>query len=198
MKTNYYEATSLRPSRRGRIPAALLGALALLVAGVLIAGCGSSSESSTITVGNESKADNKLITAEEQTPKQPTTGPLASVPKVEPGKGSKPKNLETKDIIVGTGKEAKSGDNVYVDYVGGLWTTGKEFDSSFKRKTPFQFTVGTGQVIAGWDKGIVGMKEGGRRELKIPSQEAYGPLGNGTTIPKNEALIFIVDLLKVS
>jgi peptidylprolyl isomerase len=175
----------------------LLTALLLLLASVLVAGCGSSGESSTITIGNESKANNKLIKAEDPSvPKTPTSGPLATKPTIEAGKGPAPTKLESKDLITGTGTEAKKGSTVYVNYVGALWKTGEEFDSSWKRNEPFLFVIGTGEVIKGWDKGVVGMKVGGRRELRIPSEEAYGKLGNAPKIPKNEALIFVVDLLK--
>lgn len=195
---NYYtDANSPTPARPRRLRTALLTGLLLLVAGLLIAGCGSSSESSTITIGAENKADSKLITAgDPQVPKTPTSGPLATKPTIEAGKGPKPTKLESKDLVVGTGKEAKKGSTVYVNYVGSLWSNGKEFDSSWKRNEPFLFVIGTGEVIQGWDKGVIGMKVGGRRELRIPSEEAYGKLGNEPKIPKNEALIFVVDLLK--
>ena len=190
------EAISPHSGARRRLLAAALSALALLAAGVIAAGCGSS-ETSTITIGNESKSDNSLITAADTSKaKTPTSGPIATKPKVEACKGPKPTTLETKDLVTGTGKEAKKGSKVSVNYVGVLCSTGKEFDSSWKRSEPFEFTLGEGGVIAGWDKGIVGMKEGGRRELRIPPPLAYGK--NGTAnIPANEALIFVVDLLKV-
>ncbi len=182
-----------------RLRAALLSGVLLLLAGLLVAGCGSSSESSTITIGNENKSDTTLIAqGDPAVPQTPKTGPLSTKPKVEAGKGPKPTKLETKDLVTGTGKEAKKGSTVYVNYVGVLWKNGEEFDSSWKRNEPFQFTVGTGQVIKGWDNGVVGMKVGGRRELKIPPEEAYGAQGNEPKIPKNEALIFVVDLLKVT
>jgi FKBP-type peptidyl-prolyl cis-trans isomerase len=197
VKTNN-EATSPCLPRRGRVPAALLLVLALLLAGLAIAGCGSSSESSTITIGNENTADNKLVAeGDPSVPKTPTSGPLATKPTVEAGKGPKPTKLETKEIVPGTGAEAKSGSTVYVNYVGALWSNGKEFDSSWKRNEPFQFVLGAGQVIKGWEQGVVGMKVGGRRELKIPPELGYGKEGTAQ-IPKNEALIFIVDLLKVN
>lgn len=174
-------------------------ALAALGAVLAIAGCGSSGSSSTITVGNENTADNKLITAGETststTAKTPTSGPLSKEPKVTPPSGPAPKTLETKDLITGTGAEAKDGDTVTVNYVGVLYKTGKEFDASWKRNEPFTFTLGKGQVIQGWDKGVVGMKVGGRRELIIPASLAYGAKGSPPTIPANEALVFVVDLL---
>lgn len=179
-----------------RVRAAAL--FALLAAGLLIAGCGSSSESSTITIGNENKADTKLVAeSAAQTPKTPTSGPLSTEPKIEKGKGAPPTKLVTKDLVVGTGKEAKAGSSVYVNYVGADFKSGKVFDASWKRKEAFQFTLGEGQVIPGWDKGVVGMKEGGRRELVIPASLAYGSKGT-TSIPANETLIFVVDLLKTS
>jgi peptidylprolyl isomerase len=192
------EATSPHSAPRLRRRAKLLSLPALLAAGVLIAGCGSSSSGSeTITIGNENKADQKLITAEDpQVPKTPTTGPLATKPTIEGG-GTKPTKLESKDIVVGTGPEAKNGKTIYVNYVGALWN-GKEFDSSWKRNEPFVFVPGTAEVINGWDKGVIGMKVGGRRELRIPAELAYGKLGNAPKIPKNEPLKFVIDLLKVN
>jgi peptidylprolyl isomerase len=192
------KATSPHPKARRGLRASLLSALVLLAAAALFAGCGSSGESSTITIGNENTSDQKLITAEDpQVPKTPTSGPLATKPAVEACK-SNPTKLETKDIVTGTGKEAKNGSTVYVNYVGALCKNGQEFDSSWKRKEPFLFVIGTGEVISGWDKGVVGMKEGGRRLLTIPAELAYGKLGNEPKIPKNEPLVFVVDLLKVN
>jgi peptidylprolyl isomerase len=103
----------------------------------------------------------------------------------------------TKDLIVGTGPEAKAGDTVTVNYVGVLYRGGKEFDASWKRKEPFTFELGAGKVIKGWDQGVVGMKVGGRRELIIPAELGYGAAGSPPTIPPNSALIFVVDLLAV-
>ncbi len=180
-------------------------ALATLGAAVLIAGCGSSSSSSTITVGAENKADNSLIKATETTPtktpestttaKTPTSGPLATEPKVTPPSGAAPSKLVVKDLITGTGAEAKAGQTVTVNYVGVLYSGGKEFDASWKRKEPFTFALGKGQVIPGWDQGVAGMKVGGRRELIIPSALAYGAKGSGSAIPPNAPLVFVIDLL---
>ncbi len=195
---NYFRyANSPRPQATSRLRSRALAALALLGAGLLIAGCGSSGETGTITIGNESKADNSLIGAvNPEIPKTPTAGPLATKPTIAPGTPPPPSKTVTKDLVVGTGPEAKKGATVYVNYVGADFKTGKEFDSSWKRNEPFLFVVGTGEVIKGWDEGVVGMKVGGRRELIIPGSEAYGSKGQ-PEIPPNEALIFIVDLLKV-
>ena len=178
--------------------------LATLGTALLIAGCGSSSNSSTITVGAENSADNALIksggtTAKagetSTTAKTPTSGPLSKEPKVTPPTGAAPAKLETKDLITGTGTEAKAGQTVTVNYVGVLFKGGKVFDASWKRNEPFSFALGKGQVIAGWDQGVAGMKVGGRRELIIPSALAYGPKGSPPTIPANAPLVFVVDLL---
>ena len=172
-------------------------ALGALAAASLIAGCGSSGGgSSTITVGNENKADNALIHAgEAKKVGTPTSGPLATEPKVTPPSGAPPTKLVTKDLIVGTGPTAEAGDKVTVNYVGILFKGGKEFDASWKRKEPFEFGLGAGQVIKGWDQGVVGMKVGGRRELVIPSELAYGKTGSPPTIPANAPLVFVIDLL---
>ena len=182
-------------------------AAAVLGAAVLIAGCGSGG-SSTITVGNENTADNTLIKSTEKTSststtsttataKTPTTGPLSKEPKVTVPTGAAPSKLETKELIAGTGAEAKDGDTVTVNYVGVLYKGGKEFDASWKRNEPFSFALGKGQVIAGWDQGVAGMKVGGRRELIIPAALGYGAKGSGTSIPPNAPLVFVVDLLGV-
>lgn len=104
--------------------------------------------------------------------------------------------LKIEDEIVGTGIEAVSGKTVSVNYVGTL-TDGTKFDSSYDRNEPFSFTLGVGQVIEGWDKGVVGMKVGGKRKLIIPSSMGYGDSGIPGAIPGKATLIFEVELLKV-
>ncbi len=105
-------------------------------------------------------------------------------------------SLEIKDLKQGTGKEAKKGSNIKVHYTGWLASNNKKFDSSLDRKVPFEFKLGRGEVIPGWDRGVVGMKEGGKRKLTIPSILGYGE--NGTAnIPPNSTLIFEVELLQV-
>jgi peptidylprolyl isomerase len=104
--------------------------------------------------------------------------------------------LQYQDLVVGSGPEAKSGNTVSVHYTGWL-ADGTKFDSSLDRGTPFEFTLGAGQVIKGWDEGVVGMKVGGKRQLIIPPQLAYGSSGVGSTIPPNATLTFEVQLLEI-
>jgi peptidylprolyl isomerase len=104
--------------------------------------------------------------------------------------------LQYQDLVVGSGPEAKSGNTVSVHYTGWL-ADGTKFDSSLDRGTPFEFTLGAGQVIKGWDEGVVGMKVGGKRQLIIPPQLAYGSSGAGSTIPPNATLTFEVQLLEI-
>ena len=104
--------------------------------------------------------------------------------------------LQIEDIQVGTGAEAKTGKTVAVHYTGTL-TNGKKFDSSRDRNDTFDFQLGAGMVIAGWDQGIVGMKVGGRRKLTIPPELGYGAGGYPPVIPPNSTLIFDVELVAV-
>jgi peptidylprolyl isomerase len=177
-------------------------ALAALATAAVIAGCGSSGSSSTITVGNENSADNALIKSgantTQATAKTPTSGPLSKEPTVTPPTGAPPTKLVVKDLIAGTGKEAKLGSSITVNYVGVLYHGGKEFDSSWKRGETATFPLKQGSLIPGWVQGIPGMKVGGRRELVIPASLAYGSKGSGSTIPPNEPLVFVIDLLGVS
>jgi FKBP-type peptidyl-prolyl cis-trans isomerase FkpA len=108
-----------------------------------------------------------------------------------------PSGLKYDDLAVGSGAEAKAGRTVSVHYTGWL-TDGKKFDSSKDRGQPFQFALGAGQVIKGWDEGVQGMKIGGRRKLTIPPGLGYGARGAGTVIPPNATLIFEVELLGVN
>ncbi|MDX6684225.1 MAG: hypothetical protein QOF86_353 [Baekduia sp.] len=123
---------------------------------------------------------------------------LSKKPKVPAATGAAPTVLQASDVVPGSGPAAKSGDKVSVQYVGTLFNGGKQFDASWDRgKKPFQFTLGQGQVIAGWDNGVAGMKVGGRRVLVIPADQAYGANGSPPTIPANAPLVFVVDLKKI-
>ncbi|EWM63445.1 FKBP-type peptidyl-prolyl cis-trans isomerase [Micromonospora chalcea] len=118
-------------------------------------------------------------------------------PQVGPIEGAPPADLVVEDITVGDGPEARPGQLVSVHYVGVAHSNGREFDASWNRGETFEFPLGGGQVIAGWDQGVVGMKVGGRRKLTIPPHLGYGARGAGGVIKPNETLVFVVDLLGV-
>nr|WP_308257647.1 FKBP-type peptidyl-prolyl cis-trans isomerase [Pseudonocardia lacus] len=119
-------------------------------------------------------------------------------PEVDPIAGSAPTDLVVTDIVAGDGPEAAAGNTVQVHYVGVAHSTGEEFDASWNRGSTLPFRLGVGQVIEGWDRGVVGMKVGGRRRLEIPPHLAYGQRGAPGAIGPNETLIFVVDLVGVS
>jgi peptidylprolyl isomerase len=150
----------------------------LLVLGLLaVAGCGDDDDGGS---GSATASDNLGEKPEVSVPDEPA------------------EEMEKIDIVEGDGKEAEKGDTVTVQYVGVAQSTGEEFDSSWSRKEPFEFELGSGAVIPGWDIGIVGMKEGGRRVLVIPGDLAYGAAGQPPTIGPDETLVFAVDLEKVN
>ena len=111
--------------------------------------------------------------------------------------GEAPSELVAIDLIEGDGEVAAAGHRALVHYVGVAWSTGEQFDASWDRGQPFEFQLGAGQVIGGWDQGVQGMKVGGRRKLTIPSALAYGARGAGGVIQPHEPLVFVVDLLDV-
>ncbi len=160
----------------------------LLCLALAVAGCGDDDSSTTdATEGGGSAAAQSGAEASKRTK-----------PKVSPPQGSAPNKLVENDLIEGSGAAAKAGDEVTVQYVGVGFDSGKEFDASWDRGEPFPFTLGAGEVIPGWDQGIEGMKVGGQRELIIPANLAYGSAGFPPAIAPNEALVFVVDLLKVN
>jgi peptidylprolyl isomerase len=108
-----------------------------------------------------------------------------------------PTDLVITEVIEGDGDVATAGKTVLVHYVGVTHSTGEEFDASYNRGDPLTFRLGVGQVIAGWDQGVQGMKVGGRRQLVIPAHLGYGDRGAGGVIKPGETLIFVVDLLEV-
>lgn len=166
--------------------------LALLL---FVPACSSSStidatdETTTTADGGDSTSvDESTTTAAPDAPGKPAV--------VVPN-GPAPTELEIDDIIVGDGETATAGDLLIMHYVGVRHADGGEFDASWNRGDTFSFTLGTGQVIQGWDQGIEGMQEGGRRLLSIPSELAYGSDARGEEIPADSALVFVVDLLHV-
>ena len=133
-------------------------------------------------------------TACSKTPDEPTS-------EFKPAEGTPlppaPTKLETDDKVVGSGREAKTGDTVHVQYTGTLMN-GTKFDSSYDHGgDPFKFTIGKGEVIKGWDEGVVGMKIGGKRRLRIPPSLGYGAKGSPPSIPANAGLVFDIELVSV-
>ena len=116
-------------------------------------------------------------------------------PEIDFPEGPVPDELVVRDLIEGQGRAVESGDTVTCHYVGVTYEGGEEFDASWNRGEPLSFRVGIGQVIQGWDQGLLGMRVGGRRRLEIPSELAYGSQGAGGVIGPNQALIFVVDLV---
>jgi len=156
-----------------------------------------------VAAGGDDSDEQSATPAATSTPAATTAADLAAdvstdltdKPAIATPSGDPPAELETVDIVKGKGKAAKKGDVVDVQYVGNSWSTGKQFDASWDRGTqPFTFPLGAGQVIPGWDQGVAGMKEGGRRLLVIPSELAYGDQSPSPDIGPGETLVFVVDL----
>jgi FKBP-type peptidyl-prolyl cis-trans isomerase len=167
----------------------IIGAcLALFV----VAGCGSddsTTSSSTPESTEEASAPEEAGGSEETESTAKKTKPKVTVPN-----GAPPKSLVVKDIEKGTGAEVQEGDVLKVNYVGVNYKSGEEFEASWDRGEPIAFPLGEHVVIPGWERGLKGMKVGGRRELIIPPDLAYGSAGSPPTIPPNETLIFVLDL----
>jgi peptidylprolyl isomerase len=187
----------------------------LAVAVLAAAGCGGGDSGNDQSAADQTATDTQTQTQTATAPTQPPADTAVKARKVKPsaaeaslgkkpqparGKGQAPTRLVAQDLIAGKGRKAAAGDLVSVQYVGVLFSNGKEFDASWKKGKPgraFQFPLGSGQVIPGWDQGVVGMRVGGRRKLIIPADLAYGAQGYPPQIPPNAALIFDIDLKKV-
>ncbi len=163
----------------------ILSVLSALAAGTTLAACGGDTTSDE---ASEAPSSDEAPTAVPDSRKAPT---------VEVPEGNPPAELKIEDEIVGGGAEATKGSTLQVHYVGVSWSTGDEFDSSWKRGEPLEFQVGANMVIQGWDEGLQGMKVGGRRRITIPPEMAYGSEGVGGVIGPNETLIFVCDLVSV-
>jgi peptidylprolyl isomerase len=181
--------------------------LALLASmSLALAACGDDEDSggdsaSTGTESTEAAAPTETATEEEEAAPAADakiSKDLKEKPAIAQPSGDPPTELQKEDVVKGKGATAKAGDNVTVQYVGVNFSNGAEFDASWNRGEPFEFTLGAGQVIPGWDEGVAGMKEGGRRKLVIPPDMGYGEQGSPPTIPPNETLVFVVDLEKVT
>jgi peptidylprolyl isomerase len=169
--------------------------LALLALSLGAAACGDDEgDGGTTTAAAPTETAPPAATTQTET--QARTAP-GGKPRVQVPKGAAPKRLVVDDLVRGKGRTARSGDQVTVHYVGVFHEDGEQFDASWDDGEPFQFTLGQGMVIRGWDRGVAGMREGGRRRLVIPPDLAYGPQGQPPTIPPNATLVFVVDLVSV-
>jgi peptidylprolyl isomerase len=169
------------------LPAVLLLALA-------VAGCGSDSSAKQAAKATSTPTDPAQEV--DRIASQISTK-LSQRPKIPTPKGAPPADLVKKDIVKGTGPKVKPGEQLSVQYVGASWSDGKEFDASWNRGQAFTLSI-PGQVIEGWNEGILGMRQGGRRLLIIPPLKGYGP--NGTpdgSIKPNETLAFVIDASQV-
>jgi len=168
--------------------------VAVLAVSILgLAGCSSSSSSSTTTTSGSSTATFTTVPAQDRSP----AGSFGTEPSVTVPTGAPPTQLEVSDLIVGTGPTAQAGDTVTVQYVLATYSSDKVIQASWTSQ-PFTFQLGEGNVIKGWDEGVVGMKAGGRRELIIPPTLGYGASSPGAGIAPNDTLVFMVDLLKIN
>ncbi len=172
-----------RAARRRRAITAAVVVVAVIAVLVLISVLG----------GDDGESDETSDAAASTTTS--TTAP--EKPDVTVPEGTPPTSLQSTDLVVGDGPEAQTGDAVEVHYVGKAYSTGEEFDSSYERGQPLPVTLGQGGVIPGWDQGLVGMRVGGRRQLVIPPDLAYGPEGRPPAIGPNETLVFVIDMLAV-
>ena len=185
--------------------ARILGSTAVVAAAVALTACGSSdtkSASSTTTTAAASSSAQAQAAAPVSHGRECTaddvkvTGGFGQAPTITiPDDCDPPAHLITKDLVEGTGPAAKTGDPVTMNYTLITWSDKKKLDSSFDRNQPFPLTLGAGQVIPGWDQGLVGIKQGGRRLLIIPPDLGYGQGGNG--VKPNETLVFVTDAVKV-
>jgi peptidylprolyl isomerase len=187
----------------------ILSLVALSASAVGLVACGNSTPSAS----SASNAAKTATTATTATTAAPSTEPASAIPAIPaqersaagtPGQAptvtvpssAPPTQLESADLITGTGATAKTGDAVTVQYVLATYSSKMVIQSSWTSQ-PFQFTLGVGQVIAGWDQGVVGMKVGGRRELIIPPSLGYGAQSPGPGIAANDTLVFVIDLVKI-
>lgn len=176
---------------------------ALLLVALVAAGCGSSGDDSASGSGASAATAKATATAADASPSQAVAAiasgishKLSQRPKIPTPHGTPPKQLVIRDIVRGKGRKVRAGDTVTVQYVGASWSNGREFDASWNRGQAFTFQV-PGQVIEGWNEGVLGMREGGRRLLIIPPAKGYGSQGTPDgSIQPDETLAFVVDLVK--
>jgi peptidylprolyl isomerase len=179
-------------------PRTLLTALAF--SALVLTACGDSGSEGTVPAAQPASPGPTSCPDAPETVDPPSgaTTDLQTKPVIEVPQGPPPTELQVSDIVVGDGDLACSGMPVSMQYVGVTYADGKQFDASWDRGEPFDFQLGGGQVIGGWDQGIVGMRQGGRRQLVIPPALGYGDQGAGTDIPPGATLVFVVDLVGVT
>ena len=168
----------------------LIPSLLALLAVIALGACGSDSDDPAADT-TQAKSTEEPSPAQQHEALEDT----AARPHIPKPTGSPPRRLEKEDLVKGKGPAAKPGDTLTVNYVGVTFSTGEEFDASWDRGQPFRFVLGQGDVIPGWDRGMVGMRKNGRRMLTIPPQLAYGRDGSPPLIGPNETLVFVVDLI---
>ena len=171
---------------------------ALICIALLTAACAKSGTTSDVSTATTTPAGASGVQKCQDTAKEPTVAPGPASPQSKPTltipDGAPPCKLVSRDILKGTGAEAKAGATVTIQYLGVSWSTKKQFDSSWDRGQPATYPLG--QLIPGWQQGIPGMKEGGRRLLVIPPELGYGANGSPPDIGPNETLVFVIDLIK--
>jgi peptidylprolyl isomerase len=180
-------------------PPALFVLLALLAA-LALAACGGDEENAG-SGGDSADTSQESPPPSDDTSTETETAPDLTDTSVKPvidiPSGMPPRRLIKEDIVKGKGPAAKPGDTVIVNYVGVSFSTGEEFDASWDTGQPFPVQLGAGNVIEGWEKGLLGIKKGGRRELIIPPEQAYGAKGAPPSIGPNETLVFVIDALEI-
>jgi peptidylprolyl isomerase len=173
--------------------------LIAVVAVLTVAACGDDDDSSD---GGGSADRTQQGTGTEASPSpgeaQEALKDTSTKPVIPKPTGSPPRKLVKEDIVKGTGPGAKKGDTVVVNYVGMNFSNGQEFDASWDSGATFPVQLGTGSVIAGWEKGLIGIKKGGRRKLVIPPELGYGAQGYPPDIPPNETLVFVIDAVSIN
>jgi peptidylprolyl isomerase len=161
---------------------------------IAVSACGGDDNGKPVAKTTKTQASEEPSPAQERKALEDTS----QRPHIPKPTGSPPRRLVKEDLVKGKGAPAKPGDTLTVQYVGVTFSTGEEFDASWDRGQPFQFQVGTGAVIKGWDRGLIGMRKGGRRMLTIPPELAYGTTGSPPLIGPNETLVFVVDLIGIT
>jgi peptidylprolyl isomerase len=179
-----------RPMRSPLIRPVLL--LIAVVAVLGLTACGDDDDSANGSADQAAQEQGTETTPPEEALKDTTTKPVIPKPT-----GSPPRKLVKQDIVKGKGPDAKPGDTVTVNYVGVNFSNGQEFDASWDTGATFPVQLGAGMVIEGWDKGLVGIRKGGRRMLTIPPEMGYGAEGYPPDIPPNETLVFVVDAVSI-